>query len=469
MRKSHCKLPGGYLLALLAWVSLGAPAQATPVYVATSRTSDATGAYTTEKLYTYDYNPTTQKVSYQGPNYFISRTNGQRLHLPGPILIYTHGVNNSVQDAVTTAGRLQAATGFKGSVIVYDWPSQKIGDVNSLQGFSNFYAGEITRATAAASTETLKQLIYHFRGQEIHILSHSLGGRPTERALHELISSGGLYGNLASLTLFASDIDSANNHVAEIVQRVQKGKTTIIYNPQDFVLNQAKEVQGTNLLGITGYSGPGVTSTLYNLPPQAFPIEIMKGFPSHTYWASIQPNLDFPSYPDFVADTDLQRGELYTNLGYAPSRWRFFLPQPNGIGCALWLDSTLKLGNRSLMPASFVNANEVFQFSQPLNIPLSLGPSGFTHGNTQIQVNTANHDYLGQQGGSLQAAGPAGAQNFWVRIPQRIPNKFSYVLELQVGSGSGPYINPPAADFIQAVQDVVVAPSQYSFRLLELP
>ena len=119
------------------------------------------------------------------------------------ILVFIHGYDYDFDEAVLWAAQFKQDLQFDGVEILYSWPS-----------FRSHFRYIADRTSAEWSTphlaEFLEQLADHFRGTEIQLLAHSMGGQALVDALHQIATESAKrpLPKFGEVVLAAPDIDS---------------------------------------------------------------------------------------------------------------------------------------------------------------------------------------------------------------------------------------------------------------------
>ena len=167
------------------------------------------------------------------------------------VLVYVHGFNNTVESATYLAADVVNKMAFKGSVIVFAWPSRG--------GFlpSDYHADV---ATAGASTTPIVELLRALDGipsvERIHVLAHSLGNDPLIKALVSLRPAFAARSKLGEIILCSPDIGRS-----EFITLVGKSTgivrgATLWASDSDRALKFAEALGRTNRAGLISRAGP---------------------------------------------------------------------------------------------------------------------------------------------------------------------------------------------------------------------
>jgi len=119
------------------------------------------------------------------------------------ILIFVHGYNYDFDEAVLWAAQFKQDLQFDGVEILYSWPS-----------FRSHFRYIADRTNAEWSTPHLatflEELADHFRGTEIQLFAHSMGGQALVAALHQIATESRKrpLPSFGQVVLAAPDIDS---------------------------------------------------------------------------------------------------------------------------------------------------------------------------------------------------------------------------------------------------------------------
>jgi len=118
------------------------------------------------------------------------------------VLVYVHGFNQTFETAALDAARLSDGLKFRGSTMLFSWPSK-----NSV--FNYIYDRESALWSRDALEEMLDQLVADPSVGTVHIVAHSMGTMVTVEALRQLYDRRGaaMAGRLGAVVLASPDID----------------------------------------------------------------------------------------------------------------------------------------------------------------------------------------------------------------------------------------------------------------------
>src|SRR5438105_399713 len=112
-------------------------------------------------------------------------------------------VNQSFETAALDAARLSASVQFRGSTIIFTWPSkEKLLDYG--------YDRESAMWSRDALQELLEALVRNAMVRRVHVVAHSMGALLAVESLKQLWTSGGtgdVEAHLGAIVLAAPDID----------------------------------------------------------------------------------------------------------------------------------------------------------------------------------------------------------------------------------------------------------------------
>jgi esterase/lipase superfamily enzyme len=148
-------------------------------------------------------------------------------------IVFIHGYNVPFADAVFRAAQIKVDLQFKGAMLAFSWPSQ---------GMAIFYPDDERHAesdlTRDALADFLKLAAKSTKVKRIHVIAHSMGNRPTQRALAQL-SLDGQASKLGEIVFAAPDVNTQSNwFVKEVAPRFKDigNRRTLYSSPQDMAL-----------------------------------------------------------------------------------------------------------------------------------------------------------------------------------------------------------------------------------------
>jgi esterase/lipase superfamily enzyme len=123
----------------------------------------------------------------------------------GQVLVYVHGFNNTVDDAIALAGDVAAKMKFPGSVAVFAWPS--VGRFLPTDYLDDVRSGS---KSVDAMLDLLKSLQAADSVSKVHVLAHSLGNDLLIKALLKLAATSKEgERKLGEVVFCAPDVDRA--------------------------------------------------------------------------------------------------------------------------------------------------------------------------------------------------------------------------------------------------------------------
>lgn len=183
------------------------------------------------------------------------------------VLLYVHGYNNTVKDAVLRGGQLQHDLQFVGKMMVFSWPSAgrtliDIADpfdwrnirVKTAYGHDEAQA-ELSRLHLADVIDTLLH-----RGRDLssprklHLLAHSMGNRVLLNALHALHADGRLSRErpeLGHVILAAADIDGTSYSNVRDALIKNSERVTFYYSSEDGALKVSRFMHMDKPIGMS--------------------------------------------------------------------------------------------------------------------------------------------------------------------------------------------------------------------------
>ena len=162
----------------------------------------------------------------------------------GKAFIFVHGYNVSFGDAARRTAQLHYDLGFAGAPLFYSWPSR-----SELLGYRD------DETTVEWSIPHLKDFFSEVAqlvpAEGIYVIAHSMGNRPTSRALAEVFRDHPEYRpRFKEIILMAPDID-AEVFRAEIAPALvaESQRVTLYASNRDLALKVARSLHGRQRLG----------------------------------------------------------------------------------------------------------------------------------------------------------------------------------------------------------------------------
>lgn len=171
------------------------------------------------------------------------------------VMVFVHGVNNTLEDAVFSLADLWHFSGRQAVPIAYSWPAVGAGP------FGYFTDRESGEFTVFHFKEFLRQLSEIPELEKIHIIAHSRGTDVTTTALRELIIAERSKGNdpketlkIANLIMAAPDLDFSVVRQRLIAEGFGAaiGRITIYVNRGDSALGLSQRLFTGQRLGTLG-------------------------------------------------------------------------------------------------------------------------------------------------------------------------------------------------------------------------
>jgi esterase/lipase superfamily enzyme len=244
-------------------------------------------------------------------NYVLASTVEQKL------LLFIHGYNVSFTEAALRTAQLAydldlRGADSRGTAVFYSWPSQ---------GMVIPYQADESNAEWAQDDmfKFLKTFLASTSARKVFVLAHSMGSRPTLRAIANLAQSDpGLVAKIQGVILAAPDID-ADTFRREIapIFGVNRLQGTLYVSSRDRPLNFSMKLHG-------GYPRLG--------DPAAGPI-VVPGI--ETIDASEVDNGDFWGH-SYFADRSILLEDIFTLLNGSTAGARFDLTQLGDPGARYW-------------------------------------------------------------------------------------------------------------------------------------
>lgn len=180
----------------------------------------------------------------------------------GDILLYVHGFNSLLEQALKTTARLWQATGRKAVPVTYSWPA---GNSGLFGYFKDRESGEFS---IFHLKETLRVLSDLPGLDRIHIVAHSRGSEVVTTALRELVIEARAAGrnprdslHIETLILAAPDLDFSIVRQRLIAEHFGPafGRITVYMNPTDSALGLAQTLLTGTRFGRLSFDELGET------------------------------------------------------------------------------------------------------------------------------------------------------------------------------------------------------------------
>ncbi len=179
------------------------------------------------------------------------------------VLIFVHGYNSLFQEAVYRFAQIVHDTGFKGTAILFAWPSR---------GSTPLYVAD--REASTYSRDYLEQLLVDLGAmgevRSINIMAHSMGNWPVIEALRQarMKGHGSFNGKLAEVIMAAPDLDvGVFRTELDTIGKLPR-PLTIMVSRDDNALALARTLAGgIDRVGSADLSDPRVVAAVkkYNL------------------------------------------------------------------------------------------------------------------------------------------------------------------------------------------------------------
>jgi esterase/lipase superfamily enzyme len=159
----------------------------------------------------------------------------------GDVVVYVHGFNVSFEDAILRTAQLAVDFGFKGTPIVYSWPSAaSLTSYNSDWENVNWSAEHIERF--------LEELAEKVKGRKIDLVAHSMGSKGLLNALR-MLALRGKTDMFGTVILCAPDFDAGLFAEQIAVEIKPLAAQWVIYTSNKDVALMASEQINTLRLG----------------------------------------------------------------------------------------------------------------------------------------------------------------------------------------------------------------------------
>ena len=168
----------------------------------------------------------------------IRQEQAQQGTVPGNVLVYVHGYNNTMEDAAYRLAQIRHDFGIAEPAILFSWPSS--GDARGY-----IY----DRDSVLFARDGFEQLIRDLRARgqrEIVIVAHSMGGYLTMEALRQMALKGDRHvmDAISTVVLMSPDIDpDVFRQQAAVIGRLPK-PFVIMTSKKDKVLGLAEFLTG---------------------------------------------------------------------------------------------------------------------------------------------------------------------------------------------------------------------------------
>jgi esterase/lipase superfamily enzyme len=120
-------------------------------------------------------------------------------------IVFIHGYNVPFADAMFRAAQIKVDLGFQGPMLAFSWPSQ---------GMAVFYREDEAIAESDATRDALFEFLRlsarSTKVKRIHVVAHSMGNRPTQRALAKLTTTDAA-AKLGEIVFAAPDVNTKSD------------------------------------------------------------------------------------------------------------------------------------------------------------------------------------------------------------------------------------------------------------------
>ena len=176
----------------------------------------------------------------------------------GHALVFVHGYDNSLEEALYRAAQFAYDLRFDGPVFLFSWPS-----VGGLSGAFMYRWDEPNADQSGAALQTLIERVMLLSGaSRVHLVAHSMGNRPLVAALGAVDPSGG---GLAEVVLAAPDVtrpafaDTAPAIVRRLAGAGGPARLTLVAASNDRALALSSYWHGNSIIG---YFDPATGPTI---------------------------------------------------------------------------------------------------------------------------------------------------------------------------------------------------------------
>lgn len=174
------------------------------------------------------------------------------------VLLFVHGFNNSLEDALLRTAQLRHDVEFQGPAVSFSWPSA--GSVWSYGADEKQLPPSV-----AALTDLLNTLLAPPTGaasnRRVHVLAHSMGNRLLLEAVAELAARNSKKQpaqKLGYVVLAAADVDEKVFAVRLPALLKMAERVTYYYSAEDVALNAGRRLYGRQPVGLAPWFAPAL-------------------------------------------------------------------------------------------------------------------------------------------------------------------------------------------------------------------
>lgn len=194
----------------------------------------------------------------------------------GEVLVFVHGYNTLYQESVYRFAQIIHDTGFKGTAILFAWPSR---------GATSLYVAD--RESSTYSRDYLERLLLELAAvrevRQINIIAHSMGNWPVVEALRQarMKGHGTFSGKLAEVILAAPDLDvGVFRTELDTIGRLPR-PLTVLVSRDDKALALARTLAGgIDRVGSANLDDPRVEAAVKRYNLRVIDITAVKGLDS---------------------------------------------------------------------------------------------------------------------------------------------------------------------------------------------
>jgi esterase/lipase superfamily enzyme len=158
------------------------------------------------------------------------------------ILVYIHGFNVTFENALQRAAQISFDFGFKGTPVVFSWPSYA-----GVTGYNTDWEN-VNWATKHIET-FLTALTTKAKGRKIHIIAHSMGNKGLLNALRLMTYRGAKAPLFQSVILCAPDFDAGMFREQVAAEIKPLAKQWVVYSSKKDIALMTSEKVNTPRLG----------------------------------------------------------------------------------------------------------------------------------------------------------------------------------------------------------------------------
>ncbi len=164
------------------------------------------------------------------------------------LLVYVHGFNTTFKDAARRAAQLWWDLPFKGTAVMYSWPSLGSGTLGA-------YSADRRRMEKGVQhlKEFLELTVDRSQARSVHLLAHSMGCDLVARAVRELARTRPEI-RFDQIILAAPDIDATlfTDSLGPPLDALAQGRVTMYASEHDNALLISQKVQSSPRVGRAG-------------------------------------------------------------------------------------------------------------------------------------------------------------------------------------------------------------------------